>query len=297
MANGKVLVLLISEKQEFQQLQAEDARAAGRRLGFEVEVLYAEHDPKAQLRQIQEAVGAPPHRRPAGIVVEPASTVGLESSARSAAQVGVGWVLLGDRQPVLDRVRHEFPDRLIASVGTDNDGVGHIQAALFRALLPAGGGILYVEGPSFSGAAVHRREATQKDLAGTRIEILKVLSGDWTEASAEKAATVWLKLWAKKKPDLVGAQNDEMALGVRKAVQAVQPGWKDVLYVGVDGLPQGGQRLVREGVLAATVITPSPTGKGVELIAASMRGETVPPFSLMPPQPFPAPGDLQRRKG
>jgi ribose transport system substrate-binding protein len=294
MANGKVLVLLISEKQEFQQVQAEDARAAGRRVGLEVEIQHADHDPRTQLRQISEAVGAPAHRRPVGIVVEPASSVGLESAARTAAGAGVGWVLLGDRAPVLERVRQEFPDRLVASVGTDNDGVGRIQAALFRALLPGGGGILYVEGPSVSGPAVHRRDATMKGLEGSKIEVLKVLSGDWTGASAEKAATLWLKLWAKRKPDLVGAQNDEMALGVRKAILALQPGWKDVRYVGVDGLPEGGQRMVREGVLAATVITPSPTGKGVELVAASLRGEKVPPFALMPPQPFPTPEELAR---
>jgi ABC-type sugar transport system substrate-binding protein len=296
MANRKVLVLIISEEQEFQRLQAEDARAAGRRTGLEVEVLYAEHDPANQLRQIQAALGLAAHLRPAGIVVEPAASVGLDSAARSAAEAGVGWVLLGDRAPALERMRHEFPDRLIASIGTDNDGAGRIQAALFRALLPGGGGILYVEGPSFSAAAMHRREATQKALAGSRIEILKVLTGDWTAASGEKAATVWLKLWAKKRPDLVGAQNDEMALGVRKAMLALQPGWKDVPLVGIDGLPQGGQRLVREGVLAATVITPSPTGKAVEMIAAGLRGEKVPPFSLMPAQPFPAPEELLRPK-
>ncbi len=296
MASGKVLVLLISEKQEFQQLQAEDARAAGRRVGLEVEVLYADKDPRVQLRQIAEATGAPEPSRPAGIVVEPASSVGLENAARTAAQAGVGWVLLGDRPPAIERVQKEFPDRLVACVGTDNDGVGRIQAALVRAILPGGGGVLYVEGPSVSGPAVHRREATTKGLEGTRIEILKVLSGDWTEASAEKAATLWLKLWAKKKPDLVGAQNDEMAVGVRKAVLALQPTWKDVPYVGVDGLPNGGQRLVREGVLAATVITPSPTGRGVELVAAALRGDKVPPFALMPPQPFPAPEELARRR-
>jgi ABC-type sugar transport system substrate-binding protein len=296
MAHEKVLVLLISEKQEFQRLQAEDARAAGRRTGLDVEVRHAEHDPANQLRQIHEALRAPVHRRPAGVVVESAASVGLEAAARAAAQAGVRWVLLGDRAPTLERVRQEFPDKLVVSVGTDNDGVGRIQADLFHALLPEGGGLLYVEGPSFSAAVMHRRETTQKALAGSRIEILKSLSGDWTEASAERAATVWLKLWARKqRPDLVGAQNDEMAMGVRKAVLAVQPGWKDIPFVGADGLPEGGQRMVREGLLAATVITPPPTGRAVELIAAALRGEQVPPFSLMPPRPHPALEALQRR--
>ncbi len=294
----RILVLLISEKQEFQRLQADDARAAGRRLGLEVEVRHAEHDPANQLRQIHDALRLPVDRRPVGMVVEPAAAVGLEAAARAAAQAEVGWVLLGDRPPALERVREEFPGRLVISVGTDNDGVGRIQAGLFRALLPGGGGILYVEGPSFSAAAMHRREATRQALHGTRIEVLKALSGDWTEASAERAATVWLKLWSRKtRPDLVGAQNDEMAAGVRKAVLAVQPDWKELPFVGVDGLPGGGQRMVREGLLAATVITPPPTGRAVELIAASLRGEQVPAFTLMPPRAFPAPEELVGRQG
>jgi ABC-type sugar transport system substrate-binding protein len=296
MAQPKVLVLLISEKQEFQRLQAEDARAAARRLGLELEIQHAEHDPATQLRQIHEVLRLPPGRRPAGIVVEPAAAVGLDAAARAAAQAGVAWAVLGDRAPAMERVREEFPGKLVLTVGTDNDGVGRIQASLFRALLPGGGGMLYVEGPSFSAAAMHRREATRQALQGSRIEVLKALSGDWTEVSAERAATVWLKLWSKStRPVLVGAQNDEMAMGVRKAMLAVQPGWKDLPFVGVDGLPGGGQRMVREGLLAATVITPPPTGRAVELVAAGLRGEQVPPFTLMPPQPFPSIDELLRR--
>lgn len=291
----KVLVLLISEKQEFQQLQAEDARAAGKRVELEVDVQHADHDPTKQLRQIEAALSAPADQRPAGIVVEPASSAGLETAARKCAKAGVGWVLLGDRDSTLRGVRKEFPGRLVAQVGTDNDGIGRIQGELFRALLPAGGSYLYVEGPSFSAAVMHRRDATRAALAGSRLEVLKALSGDWTEASANKAATIWMKLWSRdRKPDLVGAQNDEMAMGARKALLALRPDWTDIPFVGADGLPNGGQRMVREGLLAATVITPPPTGRGVELVAAALRGEEIPAITLMPPRAFPPPEELVR---
>lgn len=289
----KVLVALISEGQEFQKLQADDARLAGKRAGLEIEVRHAGHDPAVQLRQVNEALDAPEPQRPVGIIVEPAAAVGLDAAARRAAEAGVGWVLLGDRDLSLKSIRKQFPGRLLVQVATDNDGIGKLQAQLFRALLPRGGSLLCVEGPSFSAAALHRREGMHKALTGSGIEVLKELSGDWTQASAEKAVTIWVKLWSRgRRPDVVGAQNDEMAMGARKALMALRPDWKDVRFVGVDGLPEGGQRMVREGQLVATVITPPPTGRGVELIAAALRGEEVPEVTLMPPQPFPPPGEL-----
>lgn len=290
----RVLVSLLSEKQEFQKLQAETARATGERLGIDVEVAWAESNPVTQLHQLYDALRAPEGSRPAALVIEPAAVAGLEAAARAAVAAGVGWVLLGDRADVLERLQQESPGKLVCTLGTDNEGIGRLQARIYRALLPRGGRMVHVEGPSFSAAAIHRRKLMQEGLAGSGIEIVKVLTGDWSTASAERAATFWLRLGAKAAaPDLVAAQNDQMAEGVRQAVTALRPDWTGVAYVGVDGLPDGGQRLVREKVLAATIVTPPPTGPAVELVARALRGEQVPPFSLMAPRALPAVEELR----
>lgn len=92
---------------------------------------------------------------------------------------------------------------------------------------------------------------------------------------------------AASRPDLIVSFNDEMAMGSLEATRAVRPDWKGVRAIGCDGLPDGGQRLVEEGVLAGTVVTPATTGPGVELVARSLRGEQVPPASSVPVRPFP----------
>jgi ABC-type sugar transport system substrate-binding protein len=289
MARRKVIVSLLNEHQEFQQFQAADARAAGARHGLEIEVVWAGSDPAAQLRQISAAVRAPEAGRPVAVVMEPAAAAGLDGAGRAAVQAGVGWVTLGDRAPALEALRSEFKGKLIATVGTDNDEIGRLQARVFRTLLPRGGKLVYVEGPSFSHAAIHRRMSMRDGLLGSGIEVMKVLAGDWSEVSTEKAARFWARLGAKvERPDLVGSQNDEMAVGVRKAFQQLHAEWKDVLYTGVDGMPEGGQRLVREKVLAATIVTPPPTGMGVELVARALKGEEIPAFTLVPPWVFQA---------
>jgi ABC-type sugar transport system substrate-binding protein len=293
---AKVLVLLISRDQPFQQAQEADARATAARLGVAIEVLHAGTDPVTQQRQAAEALAAPEGSRPGAILIEPVAVAGIEPTARAAAQAGVGWVLLGHETPALRLVRKEFPGHPLLSVGTDNDGIGRLQARIFRALLPAGGQLLYFEGPSFSGASIHRRQLTEQGLEGSGIEFLKVLSGDWTQASAERMATIWLKIWSRgRRPDLVGAQNDDMAAGARKALLAIEPGWSGIPFVGADGLADGGQRMVREGILAATVVTPPPTGTGIELVLRALRGDPVPQTTLMPPLAHPAVEDLERR--
>ena len=295
--NAKIVVSLLTEKQEFQRVQAEEARAAAARAGLDAEIVWAENNPVVQVQHIYQVVNAPAGTRPVAMVVQPAAAAGLETAARAAVQAGIGWVLLGDRDAMLDPLRREFPGKLVASVATDNQEIGRLQARLFRALLPRGGTLVYVEGPSFGVAALHRRKRMQEGLAGSGIETAKVLSGDWTGASAERAATLWLRLALQvPRPDLVGSQNDEMALGVRKAISALRPEWTDVAYTGVDGLPGGGQRMVREKTLNATIITPPPTGLAVELVARALRGETVPPSTLMPPRIFPAPEELKPAK-
>jgi ABC-type sugar transport system substrate-binding protein len=119
----------------------------------------------------------------------------------------------------------------------------------------------------------------QEAITGTKVQV-KVLNGEWTETSAEKAIAAWLRLKTSAAflPDLVGCQNDAMALGARKALTAHRKEWARLPFTGCDGLPDGGQRLVNMQQLAATIIVPSNAGPAVELLAGHLRtGEPVPP--------------------
>src|SRR5260221_11878375 len=86
------------------------------------------------------------------------------------------------------------------------------------------------------------------------------LKGQWTEESAQKTVRSWLKLSTSKKAviDLIGAQDDSMAIGARKAFQEVtnetdSERWLKLPYTVCDGLPKTGQAWVRGGLLTATV--------------------------------------------
>jgi ABC-type sugar transport system substrate-binding protein len=284
-----ILVSLCNDRQEYQRLQAADARAAAARAGLDAKLVYSEIDPARQVQQLSEAVSGPEGSRPVALVVETAGSVGFERVARSALGAGVGWVQVSDSPRYLEALRREFPDRLVAATCYDNQEIGRTLARLALRALPSGGSLVVVEGPTATAGTLQRRRALEEGLRGSGLRAAKTLSADWTSAGGHKATEAWLRLTGKAaaKPDLLVAFNDEMAVGALAAIHAVRPDWGAIRAVGCDGLPESGQRLVREGVLAATVVTPTTTGPAVDLVARSMRGEQVPPVESIPTRPFP----------
>jgi ABC-type sugar transport system substrate-binding protein len=275
-----MLLSLLKEDQEFQQMQAEDAKAAAARAGLEVRVVFSNNDPARQIQQMEEAIAAPPGARPLAIVAETTGAVGFERVAHSALKADIGWVLVGSGTPKhLDNLRREFPDLPIVAIHVDNHEVGRLMARMALALAPASGKVMVMEGPSMNATTLHRRQGLEEGLRSSTLKIGKSLGADWTVAGAAKAVEIWLKLAAKSavRPDLLVSMNDEGAAGALQAIRTLRPEWGAIPAVGCDGLPNGGQKLVREGVLAGTVVIPSGTGAAVELVdgwRSGRRGET-----------------------
>jgi len=292
-----VVVGLLSEQQEFQRLQAEDALRAAGGVGLGVDVVYADNSAILQIQQLYKFIHAPQEQRPYAIIVETVGE-GLERLARAATAAGIGWVLINRDVKYLDALRAEHPEVPIAAVSTDQEEVGRIQARQFRALVPSGRGVvLYVQGPADTSAAQLRLKGARAGLEGTEID-LRVLDGIWTEASGEQAVRAWLRLKSSEgaSPAVIGCQNDSMAVGARRAVEASSRRQElaRVPLTGCDGLPEGGQRLVSVQQLAATVVIPSNTGPAIEMLARTLAGKPASGLRLKP-QSFPPEDEIARR--
>jgi ribose transport system substrate-binding protein len=105
-----------------------------------------------------------------------------------------------------------------------------------------------------------------------------VLRAQWTEESAQRAVRSWLKLSTSQRAavDLVGAQDDSMAVGARKAFQELtneseRERWLKLPFTGCDGLPKTGQSWVRTGLLAATIYVPPNTGQAIEMLVQALQ--------------------------
>lgn len=286
---GRLVVALTSQDQEYQARQGSDAREAGRRLGAEVEVLFAEDNAVQQIQQLFRHVHAPEGERPAALLVHTRVPDGLERVARNAARAGVGWLLLNRTAPYLEGLRVEHPGLLVAAVTIDHAAIGAIHARQLVGLRPEGAHVLYVQGPPDAQAARLRLEGFEEALRGMPYEV-KVVNGEWTEASAERAVAGWLRLRTSDlfRPTAVVCQNDLMARGARKALETHRLDWSGLPFLGCDGLPGSGRRDVDEGRLAGTVVMPSCSGPAVELATAWSRGGGVPPtVTVLPPSPYP----------
>jgi len=277
-------VLLAVDNNDYQIEQVSAAQTAAVRLGIDLEIAHTEHDSIQQSQIVLDLVQSPPGKRPNAIFFEPVGTA-LAQPARAAAAAKVGWVIL-NRENV-DYVR-ELRDRYASPmfcVTTSHRDVGELQGEQISRLLPKGGAVLYIEGPGDNNAAVRRTEGMLARKAAN-VEV-RTLRGRWTEISAYSAVNSWLKLSIAKElhVGVVAAQNDAMALGARKAFQEMPNGperdhWLRVPFLGCDGLPNGGQKAVREHLLTATVVIPPNAGEAVEAMAIALRSGKQPDVTL-----------------
>jgi ribose transport system substrate-binding protein len=293
---AKIVVALLNEYQEFQQLQAQDARDAARRLGLEVEVLFAQGHGVVQIQQLFKHIHAPAEARPLAIVVEPAASEGFERVARNAVKSGIGWILVNTNAPYLDGLRGEHKELPIGMVGSDQKEVGRIQGRQIVQLLGKQGRVLCVQGPAESSTTQERFQGL-KEILGAQHE-LRALNGDWTESGAERAVNSWLRLKTAEsfRPDVVASQNDSMAVGAKKSLLKQHPDWAGIPLLGCDGLPQGGQKLVSQGQLAATIVTQSNTGTAMEFLQRWLADkQELPREVLIQPTSFPPVEKLKPR--
>ena len=298
----RVVVSLITQDNDYQVEQAAAAEEAARRLGIEVEVLYADADSIQQSQQILKYVQAGPDARPEGIIFEPVGGLALPQVGRAAVSAGIGWVVLNREVEYVKQLRSAFKVPVFI-VAVDNLEAGRIQGRQMASLLPNGGSVLYIQGPSDADAS-KLRTAGMYETKPTNIQV-KTMRGNWTEASAFKAITSWLRLSTSQQShiDAIVAQNDAMAAGAKKAFQQFsyegegRDRWVSLPFLGVDGVSKTGQAWVRSSVLAATVVTPPMAGTALEMLVRALQTGAMPPeTTLVTPHSFPETGSLKAVK-
>jgi ribose transport system substrate-binding protein len=288
MTTYSVLLSLVTEDNDYQREQASAAQAAATQAGFELRVIYAGSDAITQAKQLLAAVQAPPGERPNAIVVEPAGT-SMPHVAKAAVQQNIGWIVVNRAADYASELRAVRPGVPVAGVAIDNVEVGRLQGRQFAALLPGGGTVLYIEGPAIDVSK--QRHAGTLETLPPAIE-LQSARGRWTAESGAQALQIRLGLRGTKLPDLIGSQNDDMAMGARRAVEALPPGpqrdqWLSIPYTGVDGVPATGQTWVQKQFLVATVIVPPLAGLAIELLAKALGGQAIPERTLVQPTSYP----------
>src|ERR1700716_3368662 len=151
----RFLISLTTDDNDYQIEQAQSAEQAARNLGVEAQILYANNDAITQSTQILKAVQAAENLRPDAIVFEPVGGTALPQVARAAVNAGIGWAVLNRDATYVAELRR-LSKATVFRISADHVEIGRIQGRQFAALLPRGGSILYIQGPSENSAAKDR---------------------------------------------------------------------------------------------------------------------------------------------
>lgn len=296
------VVSLITNDNDYQRQQASAAQQTAARLGVELETFFAGNDAIQQSSQILDVIHARKSEL-SGILVEPAGRTAFPKLAHAAVSFGIAWVVMNcDADYLADvRTHNTVP---VFGVSADNHEVGRIQGRQLAALLPSGGSVLYIQGPSQS-TVTEQRAAGMLETKPEAVTVRLLKSTNWTGEGGFNATNSWLRLSTSQREhfNVIQAQNDALALGARRAFEDQSKGSQsnhrsNLPFLGVDGLPQTGQAWVRQGLLAATVVIPAVTPNALEaLVGAINKGVQPPERTLVAPESFPAIPDLLAKQG
>jgi ribose transport system substrate-binding protein len=295
----KFLISLTTDDNDYQQELANAAEQAARRFGVDIQIIYAQNDSIVQSQQLLNVIQSS-GPRPDAIVFEPVGGTGLPQVARAAGAAGIGWVIMNRDVDYVAELRKTYKVPFFG-ISADHEEVGRIQGQQLAALLPEGGSVLQIQGPTESLAA-KQRSAGMYETKPANIQV-KTMKAHWTEESSYKVVSSWLRLSTSQEArmDAIAAQDDSMAIGARKAFDEHTTGasrehWLSLPFLGCDGVPKTGQAWVQSGLLAATVVIPALTGKAIEMLVNALRGGLIPPErSLEPPTSFPSIEQLAAR--
>jgi ribose transport system substrate-binding protein len=292
MANLRFIVSLITKDNDYQVEQAASAQAAAQKLGVDVQIIYADNDAITQSTQLLRAIQVEPAARPQAIIFEPVGGTAFPQVAQAAVSAKVAWAALNREADYIPQLRKTAKVPVFC-LSSDHKEIGRIQGRQFAAMLPSGGCVMYIQGPSETSAARDRTAGMQMTVPHS-VQVIS-LRGRWTEESAQRAVESWLRLNTSNKTqiDVVGAQNDLMAIGARKAFEGVsdiadREKWMRLPFTGVDGLTKTGLAWVRSGTLAATIVVPTNAGQAISMLAEALQtGRDVPERLFTVPESFP----------
>ena len=224
-------------------------------------VLDADDKTENQVEHIRTFIS----KRVDAILISPKEASGCSKAIQEATESGI---------PVIVLDRNTTYKGYAAFVGADNMVIGRAAGEYAVKLLggpgKAKGKIYEICGSLASTPAQERRdgfhEIVEKE---SGVTILGGLDGDWKldegKAIAQDAFQVHRDI------DIVYAHNDPMAYGAYQAARELDI-QERIKFLGIDGLPGEGCVWVKNGILTATFLYPTPGETGLEVVLEFLDG-------------------------
>ncbi|CDT70352.1 ABC transporter: Substrate binding protein precursor [Vibrio coralliirubri] len=264
-AQDTMAIVLSTLNNPFFVTMKDGAEAKAEELGYKLIVLDSQNDPSKELSNIEDLT----IRGVKAILINPTDSDAVSNAIRMANRSNI---------PVLTLDRGASRGDVVSHIASDNVIGGEMAGHFIMEKVGEKAKVIQLEGIAGTSAARERGEGFMNAVNGSGLELLASQPADFDRT---KGLNVMENLLAAN-PDVeaVFAQNDEMALG---ALRAVQASGKDVMLVGFDGT-EDGIAAVNRGLLGATVAQqPDLIGSlGIEMADKVLKGETVDEYVPVP---------------
>ncbi len=243
----------------------EGAEAKAKELGYRMVVLDSQNDPAKELANVEDLTV----RKVNAILVNPTDSAAVGNAIKLAYKAGI---------PVLTLDRGANAGEVKAHIASDNVAGGKMAGDFIAAKLGKGVDVIQLEGIAGTSAARDRGEGFAQAVKANGFKVLASQPADFDRTKGLNVMENLLTAHTGVKA--VFAQNDEMALGALRAIQAAG---KKVMIVGFDGTDDG-LKAVKGGKMAATVAQqPALIGAiGVETADKVLKGQAVDKFIPVP---------------
>ncbi|QJB57109.1 ribose ABC transporter substrate-binding protein RbsB [Pseudodesulfovibrio sp. zrk46] len=234
-------------------------------MGYELIVLDSQNDPAKELANVEDLTV----RGVKAILINPTDSDAVSNAIRLINGAGI---------PVLTLDRGASRGKVAAHIASDNVAGGKMAGDFMAEKLGKGAKVIQLEGLAGTSAARDRGAGFAE---AVKANDFKVLASQPADFDRTKGLNVMENLLANH-GDVQGvfAQNDEMALGAIRALQAAN---KKVVVVGFDGTDDG-VAAVKRGVMAGTIAQqPALIGSlGVETADKVLKGQKVEEYIPVP---------------
>src|SRR5215469_11188168 len=185
------VVVSLPNDNAYQREQKAAAKSMAQRLGIDLQVIQAADEATTQSQQLLRIVESPADAWPNAFIVEPLSATGLRRVAEAAVAKGIAWIMSNSEVDYINQLRKN-PAVPVFTVTQGQREIGQLQGKQLAALLPEGGSVFFVEGPSTSAVALQRREGMER----TKPRNIRVttINSNWNEESASQGAATRLRL-------------------------------------------------------------------------------------------------------
>lgn len=236
----------------------EGAQSKAQELGYQLIVLDSQNDPAKELANVEDSLV----RGAKVLLINPTDSDAVSSAVMTANQKNV---------PVITLDRGANKGDVVSHIASDNIAGGKMAGDFIAEKIGKNAKVIQLEGIAGTSAARERGEGFKQAVESNEFEILASQPADFDRT---KGLNVMENLLAGHHAvQAVFAQNDEMALGALRALQAAG---KNIVVVGFDGT-EDAVKAVENGKLAATIAQqPEQIGAlGVETAVSLLKGETV----------------------